>query len=239
MTLVPRAEVKSEAPTPTLFSHLFNLYPHFTSINIVPPRPTIPVAFEPYRTKNGRQTPSDNSADHNGPQKETVLPETPIVPVRGAYDRNSSGAPNQNTTSDQNSSSGSPTISESTMRQVLEACLSARAPSLPETFPPEVGVIRLFTQSMYQGETTAISGCGCIDLETPFQLHSFVGSRNHSFTFFDDRGCSGDPYFQRFGQYHYVESDRTARSIRITQGVLAPIPANPASRQNVKSSKNK
>lgn len=103
-------------------------------------------------------------------------------------------------------------------------CLVERAPSLPATFVPEVGSAQLFSEKEYRSIAATVQGCGCINLQSPIIIESFVGSANHSFAFYATRDCQGDPFYQRFREHFDVEPNVLTNSVRIVQGVLDPIP---------------
>ena len=84
--------------------------------------------------------------------------------------------------------------------------------------------IRPLLIKSYQGEAATVEGCGCINLESPIIVESFVGSANHSFAFYAERDCRGEVYFQRFKEHFDVEPNTLTGSVRIVQGVLDPIP---------------
>ncbi|KAK3843999.1 MAG: hypothetical protein J3R72DRAFT_439553 [Linnemannia gamsii] len=109
--------------------------------------------------------------------------------------------------------------------QLLRECMTNRAPKLPTSFTPALGVVRLFANPSYKNEVGVVKGCGCMTLHEPESVQSFVGSRNHSFAFFTERGCRGTPAFQRFGLHYNLGLSDPIESIMIVQGVLSPVPA--------------
>ena len=69
---------------------------------------------------------------------------------------------------------------------------SSRTPNLPATFRrPEIGVVRLFEAPAFRVEAVILKGCGCVNLSKPQMIDSFVGSKNHSFAFFETESCQG------------------------------------------------
>lgn len=72
--------------------------------------------------------------------------------------------------------------------QLQRECLVNRASALSPSFAPEVGIVRLFTEPSYRSEMGIVKGCGCMTLHEPESIQSFVGSRNHSFAFYTERG---------------------------------------------------
>ncbi|KAF9130727.1 hypothetical protein BGW39_002728 [Mortierella sp. 14UC] len=109
---------------------------------------------------------------------------------------------------------------------LIAACGRDRSPMLPGAIPYQVGIVRLFKQASFRQEAAVVKGCGCIPLESPIAIESFVGSENHSFAFYTSADCMGDPFYQRFNQHYDVEPNMIANSIRIYHGVLPPIPMN-------------
>jgi len=110
-----------------------------------------------------------------------------------------------------------------TSEEIIASCRVDMASSLPRSFIPEVGVIRLFRLSSFKVEGAILRGCGCIPLQSPLVIESFVGSRNHSFAFYTNAMCEGQPYYQRFKEHYDVEPSMLTASVRIVQGVLPPI----------------
>ncbi|KAK3826914.1 MAG: hypothetical protein JOS17DRAFT_792164 [Linnemannia elongata] len=80
--------------------------------------------------------------------------------------------------------------------QQLRECLDNRVPTLPPSFISEMGIVRLFAETSYRSEVGIVKGCGCMTLHEPESIQSFVGSKNHSFAFYSERGCRGTPAFQ-------------------------------------------
>ncbi|KAF9315856.1 hypothetical protein BG003_002596 [Podila horticola] len=110
------------------------------------------------------------------------------------------------------------------LESMVQQCITDRSPTLPSTFVPEVGIVRLFALSSFRTQVEIVKGCGCVTLERQTIVESFVGSRNHSFAFYTDSRCETEPYFRRFKQHFDLEPARLTASIRIIQGVMAPIP---------------
>ncbi|KAF9126105.1 hypothetical protein BGW39_006863 [Mortierella sp. 14UC] len=108
--------------------------------------------------------------------------------------------------------------------QLRWECLANGASTLPSSFAPALGVVRIFTTLSYQHEVGVVKGCGCMTLHEPESVQSFVGSRVHSFAFFTERGCRGTPAFQRLGLHYNMGLSDPIESIRIVQGVLTPVP---------------
>ncbi|KAG0057515.1 hypothetical protein BGZ83_009154 [Gryganskiella cystojenkinii] len=111
-----------------------------------------------------------------------------------------------------------------TPEEVIASCKIDISPTLPTSFIPEIGIVRLFRKPSFKDQGTIVKGCGCIPLQTPLVIESFVGSRNHSFEFYSNEYCDGQPYFGRFKEHYDVEPSMLTASIRIVQGVLTPIP---------------
>ncbi|KAF9927742.1 hypothetical protein FBU30_002945 [Linnemannia zychae] len=109
---------------------------------------------------------------------------------------------------------------------LIAACQSDRSPLLPANFELEVGIVRLFRQSSYRDEIAVVKGCGCVTLQTPIIVESFVGSQNHSFAFYTGKHCEKEPFYQRFNQHYDIDPNKVVNSIRIFQGVLPPLPSS-------------
>ncbi|OAQ36275.1 hypothetical protein K457DRAFT_132249 [Linnemannia elongata AG-77] len=104
-------------------------------------------------------------------------------------------------------------------------CLANRMPNFPDSIPIAVGVIRLFRKPTYRDEAAVVRGCGCVRLESPILIESFVASTNHAVAFYTTANCEGLPYFQRFYNQYDVEPNMVANSIKIIQGVVEPLPS--------------
>lgn len=104
-------------------------------------------------------------------------------------------------------------------------CQANRMPNFPASIPIAVGVIRLFRKPTYRDEAAVVRGCGCIPLESPIQIESFVASTNHAVAFYTTANCEGPPYFQRFNKHYDVEPNMVTNSIKIIQGVVDPLPS--------------
>ncbi|KAF9546794.1 hypothetical protein EC957_009399 [Mortierella hygrophila] len=104
-------------------------------------------------------------------------------------------------------------------------CQANRMPNFPASIPIAVGVIRLFRKATYRDEAAVVRGCGCVPLESPIQIESFVASTNHAVAFYTAANCEGAPYFQRFNMHYDIEPNMVAYSIKIIQGVVDPLPS--------------
>lgn len=198
------------------FSRLLTeLNPTPPAILLNPELPTIPNVFIPMtiRSRQGHQS--------EQPEQPSVV-TTVVIPPTANDEPHSTGYSGLTSYSNQvGSTPGSiPFGSESMVQQ----CITDRSPTLPPTFVPEVGIVRLFALSSFRTEVEIMKGCGCVTLQRPTIVESFVGSRNHSFAFYTDSRCESKPYFRRFKQHFDLEPARLAASIRIIQGAMPPIP---------------
>lgn len=198
------------------FSRLLTeLNPTPPAILLNPELPTIPNVFIPMtiRSRQGHQS--------EQPEQPSVV-TTVVIPPTANDEPYSTGYSGLTSYSNQvGSTPGSiPFGSESMVQQ----CITDRSPTLPPTFVPEVGIVRLFALSSFRTEVEIMKGCGCVTLQRPTIVESFVGSRNHSFAFYTDSRCESKPYFRRFKQHFDLEPARLAASIRIIQGAMPPIP---------------
>lgn len=107
---------------------------------------------------------------------------------------------------------------------LFQRCSEHRSSNLPVSFAVEVGIVRLFREPSYVSEATMVRGCGCINLNGPKHIQSFVGSKNHSFSFYESANCEGEPFYQRFRQNYDLKTGKVVQSVMITQGLLRPIP---------------
>ncbi|KAG0281585.1 hypothetical protein BGZ95_001936 [Linnemannia exigua] len=153
------------------------------------------------------------------PEAHPELPLSPIIPNGGSSSTNpppmvGNGVPTW------------PSIGLPDLVTLTAECTRSRAPELSVTLPLEVGIVRLFRQSSYRDEAAVVKGCGCITLESPIAIESYVGSPNHSFMLYTGDKCQDFPYHQRFIKSYDVEPNLVAASIRIFQGVVLPIPPN-------------
>lgn len=118
------------------------------------------------------------------------------------------------------------TVPSILMPALFQRCSEHRSPNLPVSFAVEVGLVRLFQEPSYGSEGTMVRGCGCINLNGPKHIRSFVGSRNHSFSFYESVDCEGEPFYQRFRQTYDLKAGKVTQSVMITQGLLRPIPGD-------------
>ncbi|KAG0075200.1 hypothetical protein BGZ92_003021, partial [Podila epicladia] len=118
------------------------------------------------------------------------------------------------------------TVPSNLIPVLFKKCSEHRSPNLPVVFAVEVGIVRLFEERSYVSEVTMVRGCGCINLDRPMHIQSFVGSRNHSFSFYESTDCGDEPFYQRFRQNYDLKVGKVARSVMITQGLLLPIPGD-------------
>ncbi|KAF9095136.1 hypothetical protein BGX23_000995 [Mortierella sp. AD031] len=185
-------------PIPTSYPGL-NLFPDLPSIpNVFVPMTSLPeIHPDLLQPPPMKGTPTGYSGDNsNRPNGAIIGNGIPIYPSMGFPD----------------------------IEGLAAQCQSDRSPSLPLTFAPEVGIVRLFKQASFRAEAAVVRGCGCVALESPIAIESFVGSQNHSFAFYTSAYCEGDPFYQRFNQHYDVEPNMVANSIRIFHGVLPPLP---------------
>lgn len=194
------------------FSRLLTgLDPTPPAIVLNPELPIIPNVFIPM-TIHSRK----------GPQPEPPDVTTVVIPPNSS--RRPSATGHSGSTS-YNHVGSPPGVIPVGFESIVQQCITDRSPTLPLTFVPEVGAVRLFALSSFRTEVEIVKGCGCVALERPTIVESFVGSRNHSFAFYTDGRCETEPFFRRFKQHFDLEPARLAASIRIIQGVMAPIPA--------------
>lgn len=102
-------------------------------------------------------------------------------------------------------------------------CQAERSPTLTPAIPIRVGVVRLFRGRTYRDEAAIVRGCGCMTLESPIQIESFVASSEHSVAFYTGANCEGKPFYQRFLRHYDVDPNMITSSVRIYQGVLPPV----------------
>lgn len=121
---------------------------------------------------------------------------------------------------------GQYTVPSNLLPELFKKCSEHRSPNLPVSFAVEVGIARLFQGPSYASEVTMVRGCGCINLDGPVHIQSFVGSRNHSFSFYESADCWSEPFYQRFRQNYDLKAGRVARSVMVTQGLLPPVPGD-------------
>ncbi|KAI9237604.1 MAG: hypothetical protein BYD32DRAFT_416125, partial [Podila humilis] len=201
------------------FSRLLTeLDPTPPAILLNPELPTIPNVFIPMtiRSRQGYHSELPEQPEQPPVATTVVIPPTSYG---GAHSTGYSGSTSYN-----NQVGSTPGSIPSGLESMVQQCISNRSPTLPPTFVPEVGIVRLFALSSFRTEMESVKGCGCVTLQRPTIVESFVGSRNHSFAFHTDSRCESKPYFRRFKQHFDLEPARLAASIRIIQGVMAPIP---------------
>ncbi|KAG0380264.1 hypothetical protein BGX24_009275 [Mortierella sp. AD032] len=198
---IPLLSSNSHQRRSNVFEELLNSSP----LNLNPPNPTIPNVFVPMTTtpEAHPELPHPIPATANGGGTYSNSPRivgngVPIWPLIGFPD----------------------------VAALTAECAKFRAPELSVTIPLEVGIVRLFRQSSYRDEAVVVKGCGCITLESPIAIESYVGSPNHSFMLYTGDKCQNQPYHQRFIKSYDVEPNLIAASIRIFQGVMLPIPTN-------------
>lgn len=194
---------------------LAELDPTPPAILLSPELPTIPNVVIPMTIRSRQGHHSEQ------PEQPPVATTVIISPISkgGAHSPGYSGSTSYN--NQVGSTSGSIT---SGLESMVQQCITDRSPTLPPTFVPEVGIVRLFALSSFRTEMEIVKGCGCVTLQRPTIVESFVGSRNHSFAFYTDSRCESKPYFRRFKQHFDLKPARLTASIRIIQGVMAPIP---------------
>ncbi|GJJ73655.1 hypothetical protein EMPS_06013 [Entomortierella parvispora] len=185
-------------------------------INLKPTLPEIPNVFVPM-TKHSEQDPDKPKPGLTGGHQSA--PPTVTMPSNFGQEVGDE---------EYNAESSNPQERpQMTIGEIIIRCMGNRTPTLPSTFGPEVGVVRLFTEPSFRVEVAILKGCGCMGLTEPRKIDSFVGTRNHSFAFYETERCQGEPYFQRFQSshaMHVANTKKSAKSLKIVHGVLPPLP---------------